>query len=382
VIVCFTNSSAGESGNAGAECGQAQLEPGSDPAAAGTWVYHTPDVGTLDYVSRTVTISAVDGAGNRTAAPLVLSGYVDNVPPVLSAGQVASDLALGRTSAVLQGTAVDGSMAAGGPAVDVSVRVQPPDGDAFRADTARYRDTWRFDLTGALPGHYTLWVDADDAAGNRSSAGPFDVLVTCADAAVDVMALTVEPSPEGGNWLTFKPVIRNAGPAAIPAGLPFILYKPAKATGAITPTATLAAIGAVTTTLALAAGQTETLTLDWATDGIGKGNVIVAPASAEVAYADGVALCSRPETRGVTGLLEGVQLVPGWNLISPPVEPFENDIATVQRRLRAAIAPSLVTIIVSRSITRSRPARRRCARSRRGAATGCARRARSQLRCA
>ena len=85
-----------------------------------------PDLGVLDYVSRTVTISAVDGVGNRTVEPLVLSGWVDNVAPVLAASQVVSDVVLGSTTTVLTGVVKDGSEAGGGPTVDVSVRVGPP----------------------------------------------------------------------------------------------------------------------------------------------------------------------------------------------------------------------------------------------------------------
>jgi hypothetical protein len=327
VSVCLQ----GLAGSEGETCGAAELVEGAD-----RWTYTMPDLGALDYVSRTVAISAVDGVGNRTAEPLVLSGWVDNVAPVLAASQVVSDVVLGRTATVLNGTVEDGSEAGSGPAVDVSVRVQPADGDAFRADTVRDAGRWRFDLAGTQAGVYTLWVDADDAAGNRSSAGPFEVQVTCADAAVTAVALTAEPSPAGGKRLTLRTTIRNAGPDAIPAGLPFVLYGPAhgaapvSAAGTVSGTEpvtpTLVAIGTVTTTLALAAGESESFAVDW---------TMGAPAAPDwqrlegVAYAGAVAPAGARRRFAVT--LQDVPLYAGWNLISPPVEPFNTDVATVQR---------------------------------------------------
>ena len=275
VTVCVRDLAGSEGLAAGQVCGAAELVGGGSDR----WRYTTPDLGALDYVSRTVTISAVDRVGNRTAEPLVLSGWVDNVAPVLAASQVVSEVVLGRTKTVLTGVVKDGSEAGGGPTVDVSVRVRPPEGDTFRADTMRDGDGWRFGLAGAQAGVYTLWVDADDAAGNRSSAGPFEIKVTCADAAVKAVTLAAEPSLMGGKWLTLKTAIRNAGPDAIPAGLSFVLYGPADPTVAVsgtdtlTPTAALVAIGTVTTTLALSAGESESFALDWTTGAIGRAEV-------------------------------------------------------------------------------------------------------------
>jgi uncharacterized repeat protein (TIGR01451 family) len=315
---------------AGSEaCGTAQL------LADGGWKYGTPDLGALDYVSRTLSISAEDTVGNRSTEPLSLTVRVDNVAPILTAGQVVSDVVLGRARRVLSGTIADGSVAAGGPAVDVSVRVDPPVGEAFRADTARDGSGWHYDLAGARTGLYTLWVDANDAAGNRSSAGPFQVEVTCAEAGVNAVALTAEPSLRGGNGLTLVTVIRNAGPDTIPAGLPFVLYGPADSTVPVTPTGTLTqtvvAIDTMTTTLALAAGETETFTVEWTTGALGQMNFYVAAAGEGTAYAGEAALCSRPEPVRFAAILADVPLYAGWNLISPPVEPLVPAVTAVQR---------------------------------------------------
>jgi hypothetical protein len=111
------------------------------------------------------------------------------VAPVLTANQLATTLVLSRTATVLGGAATDG-----GPSVNVSVRVQPPIGDEFRADTRQTGSDWSFDLTATERGRYELWVDAEDQAGNRTDAGPFGVDVTCTDAFPVVVALSAEPS--------------------------------------------------------------------------------------------------------------------------------------------------------------------------------------------
>ncbi len=302
------------------QCGTAQLQ------ANGAWSYRTPDLGALDTVSRTLTIAAEDAVGNRTPEPLVVPLTVDNVAPVLAASQVTNEVMLGRSTTVLSGTVEDGSEVDGGPTVDVSVRVDPPVGETYRADTTSDESGWRFDLAGTQAGLYTLWVDADDAAGNRTSAGPVEVEVTCADAVVRAAALVAEPSEAGATWLRLKTTIRNDGPDAVPAGLPIVLYGPADP-----PTSTLLAIGTVTTTVALAAGESESLAVDWATGATGHVNIDVAAAGGGITYAGDVALCSRPEPARFPVSLPKVALYGGWSLISPPVEPFNPDVEAVQR---------------------------------------------------
>ena len=81
----------------------------------------------------------------------------------------------------------------GGPDVAVSVRMQPPSADITRIAAARDGEKWWFDLPADVPGQYTLWVDAEDLAGNVSTAGPFTVDVACTDAAPVATSLTVEP---------------------------------------------------------------------------------------------------------------------------------------------------------------------------------------------
>ena len=190
-------------------CRRAEQQPG------GGWSYRAPALGALDSVSRTVTIWATDDLGNRTGTPLSQELRIDNVAPVLAANQLLTTLVLSRTATVLGGAATDG-----GPTVDVSVRVQPPEGDEFRADTLQTGNDWSFDLTAREPGRYQFWVDADDQAGNRTSAGPFAVDVTCTDAIPVVAALTAEPSATAPLSVTLSARLSNAGADPLPAGLP------------------------------------------------------------------------------------------------------------------------------------------------------------------
>ena len=70
-----------------------------------------------------------------------------------------------------------------------------PDGGAIRASTR----------CGSTPTMRPATAPAP--ARSRSQ-------VTCADATVAAVALTAEPSPAGGQWLTLRPTIRNTGPDA------------------------------------------------------------------------------------------------------------------------------------------------------------------------
>ena len=273
VIVCVENEGSGST-----DCGLAKLQGGD--ATTVRWTYVTPRVNGRDYAAQNITIFATDQAGNHTQQPLALQVQVDNVPPSLSVKNAQTQLMLGSTQLVLNGTVSDGSSAKGAKAVDVSVRAQPPSGAAYRADTSQSGASWRFDLAGSVPGHYVLWVDAKDMAGNLSSAGPFDVLVTCADAKVGA-AVSAAPSPKGGNWLILKTVVRNAGPASIPAGLPLILYAPVETPGSAQPV--MSPIASMTTTTALAAGGTETFTVDWSTPATGPVEISAAVAGEGVA---------------------------------------------------------------------------------------------------
>ena len=74
---------------AGDACAQADLQPG-EAEGENRWSFRSPALGALDYVSRTVTVSATDQVGNATTSPLSAVVTIDNVAPQLSAFQAAS----------------------------------------------------------------------------------------------------------------------------------------------------------------------------------------------------------------------------------------------------------------------------------------------------
>ncbi|MCP4538326.1 MAG: tandem-95 repeat protein [Chloroflexi bacterium] len=145
------------------------LVPRDTAAKAGRWTWRAPDLEILDYVSRTVSIYGQDTVGNQTDNPLDLVVWVDNVSPVITVTAVISEsVPLSDTVTVLSGTVTDG-----GPLADVFVHVQTPGSEFYRQRAARDGEQWWFDLQPLLVGQYTVWVNANDQAGNVTTIGPF-----------------------------------------------------------------------------------------------------------------------------------------------------------------------------------------------------------------
>ena len=199
----------------------------------------------------------------------------------------------------------------------MSVRVQPPNADITRIAAARDGETWWFDLPADVAGQYTLWVDAEDLAGNVSTAGPFTVDVACTDAAPVATGLTAEPVAGWPISLTLTTVISNAGPDPLPAGIPVALNDGA------------AHIGPVTTTVPLAAGESQALSLVWAPDGTR--DYDIALVMGQIANLPHGPLCVTPAPAHFTLPVRDVALAYGWNLISPPLNPSNTDVQVVQR---------------------------------------------------
>ena len=170
----------------GQTCRTADLSvPGSPFSRWSQWITMAE---ATDYVTRTLTIQATDRLGNRMAEGMTFAVIFDNVAPVLVTNQLLSQVPLNSTQRVLEGEVSDG-----GPSVDVSVRTRSPEGVEARLFTGRDGSAWWFNLPADQPGHYELWVDAQDVAGNVSTAGPFGVDVVCTDATLVVTDLTAEP---------------------------------------------------------------------------------------------------------------------------------------------------------------------------------------------
>ena len=140
---------------------------GTPGASASRWSQWVEASGTLDYVTKTLTIRATDRLGNRMAQALELPVVFDNVAPVL-----AGEPDLGPDAARQHGDGRERHRRDGGPDVTVSVRMQPPNADITRIAAARDGETWWFDLPADVAGQYTLWVDAEDSGGERLDGRP------------------------------------------------------------------------------------------------------------------------------------------------------------------------------------------------------------------
>ena len=158
----------------------------TDALAANTqarWSYSLPDVEGLDSITRTLALYGLDSVGNRSTDPLSLTFRVDTVPPAITYFTHSDSLSPGEpffiTGSVSDGGGVKAMRLSGlAPNQDHLADVIPLDydpsiGSGHNGTTWYYSDTSQF----TQPGSYTLWVEAIDQAGNRSTAGPFAVNV-------------------------------------------------------------------------------------------------------------------------------------------------------------------------------------------------------------
>ncbi len=154
----------------GQYCQQIALKAGA--TAVGDWRYALRAVGALDYQEQTLALTGIDGAGNRSTAPLSRTYTVDNVPPVLTVTTRIRHIAISTPTLVLSGAVYDGSGVS-----DVHVLATAPDGTLTSALAARDGgDGWRYILNADMEGVYRLRIEAWDAKGNVSGYGPYTVL--------------------------------------------------------------------------------------------------------------------------------------------------------------------------------------------------------------
>ena len=156
----------------------------TDALAANTqarWSYSLPDVEGVDGITRTLALYGLDSVGNRSTDPLSLTLRVDTVPPAITYFTHSSSLVPGEpffiTGSVSDGGGVKAMRLSGlGPNQDHLAAVIPLDDDPSMG-SGRNGATWVYSDTSQFtqPGTYTLWVEAIDLAGNRSTAGPFAV---------------------------------------------------------------------------------------------------------------------------------------------------------------------------------------------------------------
>ncbi|MCX6033133.1 MAG: proprotein convertase P-domain-containing protein, partial [Chloroflexi bacterium] len=290
------------------------LSPRDPAAKIGRWTFsQAADAGQLDYVARSLTVYAEDIVGNRTADPLRLNVWVDNVSPAITVTAALATAVQGRLTTVLTGTVSDGS-----PATDVSLHIQTPDGSAMVRAAAREDGRWWYDLQGETAGRYTLWAVATDQAGNSTTVGPFAVDVTCTDAGLAAMFVSAEPSAGSPLSVTLTAVVSNTGTATVAAGLPVAFSVDEKP------------IGTALTAQALGPGQSVTVALDWAVEFPGDYTINVVPNSGTV---QPLALCRQPAAAHQALTIADAPLYLSWNLVSAAVNPFVPAISTVQRSI-------------------------------------------------
>jgi hypothetical protein len=292
-------------------------DTGLPGAVSSRWSRWVQARGALDYVTKTLTIQAADLVGNRMGEPLELPVVFDNVAPVLGANQILNRAPLGGAATVLNGDVADG-----GPGAKVSVRVKPPRGEIKRKFAARNGARWWFDLSAEAPGAYTLWVDAEDLAGNVTTTGPFTVDVFCTDAPLVVGSLTMEPIANAPMSLTLTTVISNPGRDPLPAGIPVTL------TEEQTPLARLVTLAP------LGPGESQALSIEWAPEAARDYDIGVEVG--RIGDLPNGPLCAAPGTaRFVVGVRD-LPLYAAWNLVSPPVSLSNSDVQVVQRGIDGA----------------------------------------------
>ena len=258
-------------------CKTAELQASGSGAAR--WYVGRPDDILRDHVARHVTIVAVDALGNRTPEPVSFTLYVDDVPPVITTGQVMTQVLLGSTHTVLSGTVADGGTVNG-----MWVRMQAPDGSQALTAVARDGNGWSFDLAADLPGQYVLQVEAVDEAENTSIAGPYVVNVACTNAGPIVASLVARADAATPLSQTLTVQISNTGPELLPAGMPMAIYTGQQL------------LWAAATTAPLAPGAQQSTSVHWPVDSLGDYEVSVVLNRAPSAPADppALTLCRAP----------------------------------------------------------------------------------------
>jgi subtilisin-like proprotein convertase family protein len=216
-------------------------------STVGTWSYPLPTPEGADGVTQTLTIYGVDGVGNRTSEPISLTYRLDVVAPALTVTLAVSQTSLEFPTPVLEGQASDGNALGA-----TYVRVDPPDGASYRdlaATGTLYRvhlplvmkgsspvgqrltrrarlgsdgaaiEDWYYTPRPIGPGTYTLWLEAYDAAGNVTVAGPYPLQVSARNYLyLPLMLRDATPGSGLASHLFFPLVLRGATSGSGSAG--------------------------------------------------------------------------------------------------------------------------------------------------------------------
>jgi hypothetical protein len=154
----------------GQYCEDISVDPGD--AVTGTWSYALQAMGELDNELQDFSLYGVDGAGNRSTAPLSRTYGVDTVPPAITVTLQVDYLPTAVATLVLGGTVSDG-----GGVTEMYANVETPEGDTSWDPVVPVGDIWSYTLYPQDVGRYNLTIQARDPKGNTSDAGPYRVLV-------------------------------------------------------------------------------------------------------------------------------------------------------------------------------------------------------------
>jgi len=266
-----------------------------------------------DCVVHTLRVQAQDIAKNTTTSAWFTT-TVDNIAPALVVTQTMTEVSINDPGQplVLEGTVGDGCGVSSLEAV-----VYAPDGASHREPITLNGGQWQYtpDLGQWIEGEYKLRVEAKDAAGNVTLLGAYTVqALSCLNAAMASTFLNAEPD----GHVRIDARITNNGAGNAPDGLSVAFY------------ANNALISAETITQLLAAGDTQDLSIDWNPAASGAYTITVA-VNDDGTGATPVNLCETPADAEQAVSILDVPLDESWNLISSYADPFNTDVAVVQR---------------------------------------------------
>lgn len=151
------------------------LEPLDTAPRSGPWWHIQSFPEEADGLTQTLALYGLDLVGNRSDPPLTLSFFLDNVPPVVTVTAALPQVHYSdifTPTPVLTGTVYDG----GGVRTMYAI-VQDPEGALRRERVALLDGDWFYPFKPTVPGHYLIWVTAEDEAGNGTRVGPFTLQV-------------------------------------------------------------------------------------------------------------------------------------------------------------------------------------------------------------
>ncbi|MCP4537114.1 MAG: DUF11 domain-containing protein, partial [Chloroflexi bacterium] len=142
------------------------------PLSSG-WSQIIPTQAGSDNFSQVVTVTVVDGAGNRSIDPTQFSITVDNAGPVITMTQVVTYISFaGLTGPV---TVLGGDIADGTGVARLDVLLKNPYNVARTETLDVSNGQWDYAFQPTEYGTYQIWLTAVDSVGNVTYLGPYPV---------------------------------------------------------------------------------------------------------------------------------------------------------------------------------------------------------------